>query len=256
MTAGYKRWIWHIGSVLATLVIVLLWQAMTAWSHLVSPVFLPSPMAALTSLQEGIADGSLLPQVLATTQRMLIGWLLASLLGIGLGAVIGVSTAARTWLQPMLEFIRPLPASALMPVAIALFGLSPQMVLAVVAFGAVWPILLATVHGFAAVDPRLEDVAKVLRLSRAAFVVKIGLPNALPDIFAGMRLSLTVALIVSVVGEMLASQTGLGMSILLAARSFHSADLFAGVVLLGSIGYLGNAALQVIEGRVLRWQNT
>jgi sulfonate transport system permease protein len=80
---------------------------------------------------------------------MLAGWLLASLLGVALGALIGASAAVRQWLQPMLEFLRPLPASAVLPLAIALFGLSPGMVLFVVAFGAMWPVLLATLHGFA-----------------------------------------------------------------------------------------------------------
>ncbi len=254
MSARPDRWVSEGGGLLVALAILMLWHAATDWWGLVSRVFLPSPLAVLVSLKLGFADGSLLLLALGTTRRMLLGWALASLLGIGVGALIGVSQAARAWLQPTLEFIRPLPASAMMPVAIALFGLSPQMVLAVVAFGAVWPVLLATIHGFAVVEPRLSEVANILGLSRLAFIGKVGLPNALPDIFAGMRLSLTVALIVSVVGEMLASQQGLGMAILLAARAFQSADLFAGVALLGVIGYISNTALQMFEQRVLAWR--
>jgi sulfonate transport system permease protein len=253
---GFDRWVRSVGGLLVTLVILLLWQGVTDWWGLVSRVFMPAPLAAFASLKMGLADGSLLPPLVGTVRRMLLGWVLASLLGIGIGALIGVSRGARAWLQPTLEFIRPLPASALMPVAIALFGLSAQMVLAVVAFGAVWPVLLATVHGFAAIEPRLGEVARILGLSRSAFIVKIGLPSALPDIFSGMRLSLTVALIVSVVGEMLASQRGIGMTILLAARSFQSADLFAGVALLGIIGYVSNTALQLIERHVVAWPPT
>jgi ABC-type nitrate/sulfonate/bicarbonate transport system permease component len=143
---------------------------------------------------------------------MLAGWLLASALGVALGVLIGISAMARAWLQPTLEFIRPLPASAVMPLAISIFGLSGGMVLAVVAFGAMWPVLLATAHGLASVHPRLREVAQALQLSRADVVWKIGLPNALPDILAGMRLSMTVSLIVSVVGEMIASQPGLGQA--------------------------------------------
>jgi ABC-type nitrate/sulfonate/bicarbonate transport system permease component len=130
------------------------------------------------------------------------------------------------------------------------------MVLSVVAFGALWPVLLATVHGFASVEPRLNEVARCLGLSRAAYVWKIGLPNALPDILAGMRLSMTVALIVTVVGEMIASQGGLGQAILLAARSFRATDLFAGIALLGAIGFASNALLAVAERRLLQWQNS
>jgi sulfonate transport system permease protein len=187
---------------------------------------------------------------------MALGWLLASLLGIGLGlgALIGSSPSARAWLQPTLEFIRPLPASAMLPVAIAVFGLSPTMVLFVVAFGAMWPVLLGTLHGFASVHGRLSEVAEALQLSRLAFAFKIGLPSAMPDILAGMRVSMTVSLIVAVVGEMLASQSGLGHAILVAARTFHADDLFAGVILLGAIGFFSNAALALVEHRLLHWQ--
>ena len=138
--------------------------------------------------------------------------------------------------------------------AIAIFGLSSGMVLFVVAFGAMWPVLLATIHGFASVHARLQEVAQALQLLHLAFVVKVGLPNAMPDILAGMRLSMTVSLIVAVVGEMIASQSGLGQAILLAARSFRASDLFAGVLLLGAIGFASNALLALAEHRLLEWQ--
>ncbi len=219
----------------------------------ISRVFLPTPEATLASLNEGLR-GELLGFMGDTVLRMLLGWLLASLIGVALGALIGASDTARSWIAPTLEFIRPLPASAVMPLAISLLGLSSGMVLAVVAFGAMWPVLLATVHGVASVHLRLREVAHALQLSRSAFVLKIGLPNALPDILAGMRLSITVSLIVAVVGEMIASQSGLGQAILLAARSFRASELFAGIALLGLIGFLSNALLALAERRLLKWQ--
>lgn len=257
MSARVTGWIGSVG-VLAGL-IALWWVASNAgW---VSRVFLPTPQATLASLAEGLnlsggADqGELLAFTLATVRRMLEGWLLASLFGVLLGAAIGVSPSVRAWVQPTLEFIRPLPASALLPLAISIFGLNPAMVLFVVAFGAMWPVLLATVHGFAAVEPRLVEVARCLQMPRAAFVWKIGLPNAMPDILAGMRLSMTISLIVAVVGEMIASQRGLGQAILLAARAFRASDLFAGIVLLGVIGFASNALLALAEKKLLRWQH-
>ncbi len=241
------------GSVAVALAFVALWWAAShgGW---ISRVFLPTPEATAASLEEGLAGGELWAFTLATTLRMAKGWVLASAVGVGLGALIGVSAAARAYLQPTLEFVRPLPASALLPLAIAVFGLNPAMVLSVVVFGAVWPVLLATIHGFAAVEPRLDEVSRCLQLGRWAFVFKIGLPNALPDILAGMRLSLTVSLIVSVVGEMIASQPGLGQAILLAARAFRASELFAGIVLLGLIGLASNALLSLAERRLLKWQ--
>ncbi|MDQ0588543.1 ABC transporter permease [Variovorax paradoxus] len=252
----------RLGSLAVLSALIALWW-MASNAGWVSRVFLPTPQATFASLLEGLNltgpngngdHGELLAFTQATVGRMVQGWLLASLFGVLLGAAIGVSPAVRAWVQPTLEFIRPLPASALLPLAISIFGLNPGMVLFVVAFGAMWPVLLATVHGFAAVEPRLSEVARCLQMSRAAFVWKMGLPNAMPDILAGMRLALTIALIVAVVGEMIASQSGLGQAILLAARAFRASDLFAGIALLGLIGFASNALLALAEKRLLRWQ--
>lgn len=245
-----------IASSLAVTAALLLGWAVVCHFEWVSPVFLPSPQATAQALVEGLREGELLALSAGTVERMAYGWALASLIGIALGALIGSSATLRAWLQPMLELLRPLPASALIPLFIALIGLSPAMVLLVIAFGAMWPVLLSTVHGFAAVEPRLREVGTLLGLSRLSFILKIGLPNALPDALAGMRLSLTIALILAIVGEMLASQQGLGAAIVMAARSFRAAELFAGVALLGLIGFVSNALLAAVERRVLRWQRT
>jgi ABC-type nitrate/sulfonate/bicarbonate transport system permease component len=242
------------GALAVLLALLGLWWTAThaGW---ISRVFLPTPESALASLVDGLRRGELLDQTLATIARMLLGWGLASVAGIALGTAIGLSATARAWLGPTLEFVRPLPASAVMPLAISIFGLSGGMVLAVVAFGAMWPVLLATVHGLANVHPCLREVAQALQMPRSAFARKIGLPNAMPDILAGMRLSMTVSLIVSVVGEMVASQAGLGQAILLAARAFQASELFAGIVLLGAIGFLSNTLLGLAERRLLAWQH-
>jgi ABC-type nitrate/sulfonate/bicarbonate transport system permease component len=154
----------------------------------------------------------------------------------------------------MLEIVRPVPVSAFMPVVMAFLGLTGTMVLVVIAIGSIWPVLLATVHGVSSVEPRLVEVGQSLRLSRLKTLWKITLPNAQADILAGMRIGLTVALILAVIGEMLTSENGLGWYVLQAARAYHSADLFAGVIVLGVIGLVSNLALQAIERRVLRWK--
>jgi len=246
---------WRLASLAVGAFFIAAWQLL-ANAHLLSPVYLPGPDRTWHALVNGFGSGALSDQLWQTVQRMLLGWLLASLVGVAIGAAIGLSPAARAYLGPTLEFMRPLPASAVIPLAIVFFGLSDAMVLGVIAFGAVWPTLLATVHGFAAVEPCLYDVSRALGLSRLAVIWKIALPSSLPDILGGMRLSLTVSLILAVVGEMLASRTGLGSGILVAARTFHSADLYAGVVLLGGLGYVTAQGLFALEARLLRWRRT
>ncbi len=230
-----------------------LWHLATA-SGVAPKAFLASPAATFDALIYGFTRGDMAGQLTATVLRMLNGWLLASIVAIGLGSLIGISDAARAYLRPTLAFARSLPASAVIPVAISLVGLTPGMVLGVVVFGSVWPSLLATVQGFATGEPRLKEVARLLHLSHAAFVWKIGLPNAVPDIIAGMRLSLTVALILAVIGEMLSGQEGLGTAILLAARAFRAPDLYAGIALLGFVGLASSYVLLLVERRVLKWR--
>lgn len=247
-------WRWsRIEAVLFAAGLLLLWHVV-AEQKLVSPIFFPSPARTFRTLYESFEDGSIWQPLGQTTLRMAYGWFLACVLGVALGAMIGLSRAARDYLEPLLEFIRPLPASAIIPVAIIFLGLSNEMSAAVIAFGSIWPVLLASVHGFANVEPRLLELSATLCLSRRQILVKIGIPAAMPDILAGARVSLSIALILAIVTEMQASLPGLGQNILLAQRSFRSAELYAGVILLGALGFLTNAALQAAERRLLRWR--
>ena len=250
-----RRCLWILASLAVTAALVGLWQH-AADARLVSPAFLPSPARAWIALIDGLQQGDLAFKLMSTVERMIYGWLLALLLGIVIGSIIGISRTARAYLVPTLEMIRPLPASAIIPVAISFFGLSEGMIIAVIGFGALWPMLLSTVHGFQAVEQRLYEVGRLLGLSAWEVIRKIALPSAMPDILAGMRIGLTVALILSVVGEMMASADGLGQWVLFAARAFRAADLYAGVVLLGVIGFLSATILGAVERYLLRWRVT
>jgi sulfonate transport system permease protein len=240
-----------LGFVLA---LILTWQLL-AELKIISPIFFPSPSRALSVFAARVMDGSIWIPFVATGLRMLFGWALASLAGIAVGAAIGSSRLARDLLEPTLDFIRPLPASAMIPIAVLFLGLSNAMSLSVIAFGAIWPVLLATVHGFSSVQPELRQVSDVLGFGRLAFLKKIALPSAFPDIIAGLRVSLAIALILAVVTEMQASLPGLGWEIFYAQRVYRSADLYAGLILLGVMGFSANHALMLFERRVLRWRD-
>jgi ABC-type nitrate/sulfonate/bicarbonate transport system permease component len=247
------RILWFLGGVAVAALFIGLWQAVCALG-LVSPIFLPPPMRVWHALADGFLAGDSAAMLGATVARVYGGWIIASVIGIALGALIGVSAKARIYIAPSLEVLRPLPVSALVPIFIGLFGFTEQMVLSVIAFGALWPTLLNTVHGFSAVEPRLYEVAETLRMPRLAVIAKIALPSALPDILAGMRVGLTVSLILVVVGEILGSREGLGYNILLAQRSYKSADLFAGIILLGMVGYLSSLLINALEKRLVYWR--
>jgi ABC-type nitrate/sulfonate/bicarbonate transport system permease component len=244
---------WRLASLAFAAGLVGLWQ-LAADHGLISRVFFPAPSRAFDVLGEWAASGELWRPLAGTVWRTLAGWLGATALGVVLGAAIASSALTRDLFEPTVEFLRPLPSSAMIPPAILLLGLTDGMVVAVVIFGSIWPILLGAIHGFRSVEPRLVELARTLRLGRWRRLSSIALPNALPEIFAGMRVSLAIALIITVVAEMLSSRPGLGQMILFAARGFRSAEIFAGVFLLGAIGYLGNLALERAEAYFLRWR--
>lgn len=244
---------WFFGSVAVAAGLIFAWHLVCA-AGLVSAIFVPSPEKVWRALVDGFSEGNMATELAATVARALSGWILACLLGVTLGALIGISAAARIYIAPSLEVLRPLPVSSLVPIFIGIFGFSEEMVLSVIVFGAVWPTLLNTIHGFSAVEPRLYEVAGNLGLSRFAVIQNIALPSAAPDILAGVRVSLTVSLILVVVGEILGSREGLGYAILLAQRSYQSADLFAGIILLGLIGYLSAALINELEARLIYWR--
>lgn len=233
--------------------IIVAWDALVK-AEAIPAVFLPSPADTFNSLAQGLSSGELLEKLEATAKRMGYGWLLASCAGIFLGALIGVSKTAQTYLTASLEALRPLPASATIPVFTALLGLNEMMVLCVIGFGALWPLLLATLHGFRKVEPRLYEVAAALGISKLEFIFKIALPSALPDIMAGARISLTGSLALAVAGEMLAGVDGLGQAILTAGRLYLASDVFAGMLLLSIVGLLAALALTLVDRWLLRWK--
>jgi ABC-type nitrate/sulfonate/bicarbonate transport system permease component len=243
-----------IGSAAVALALIGLWQ-LGADAGLISPVFFPGPDRSFGTLWEQLHEAEFWFAFGETLRRMALGFVTASLVGVAAGAAIGLSPALRAYLEPTLELIRPLPASAVIPLFVLLIGLIERMIVAMIAFASLWPVLLATVHGFKTVEPRLRDVSRMLHLSSVEFVFKIALPNAMPDIFAGLRLALTVSLILAVVTEMLSGMAGLGHNIIIAARSFRAADLYAGIIVLGAIGYVTNAVLERVERHILRWRD-
>lgn len=242
-----------IGAVLFAAAVVWLWQ-IAADARLISPVFFPSPARTFTALLAMEERGDLWRPMAATALRMFYGWVLASLAGVLLGAAIARSGPVRAYLEPLLEYLRPLPAAAIIPPAILFLGLTSKMAVAVISFGALWPVLLGAYHGFRSVDPQLAEMATAMRLGTVSFLWKVALPSALPDIFAGVRVSLAIALILAVVTEMQSAQSGLGFNILMAQRSFRSPELYAGIIVLGVLGLFTNQALIATERRLLRWR--
>lgn len=185
--------------------------------------------------------------------RALGGWALAGVLGIAIGVLMGRWRDGAAFLTPLIRFGMALPSVALLPVFMVLFGLGDDMKRYLIAFGAIWPILLNTLDGVRSIDPTVLRTSRVLRLSRRTFVAKVLLPASAPQIFAGLRISLGISLILMVVSEMFASSDGIGFGIITAQRTFRTLDMWSGILLLGLLGVALNRVLLYVERHVLRW---
>lgn len=197
-------------------------------------------------------SASLLPSI----ARLLAGWAVAVVIGVGLGTLIGLSRPARDVIDPVAAFLRSIPPPALLPAFLALLGIDDPMKVTMIAFGVVWPILLNTADGVASVDPLQREIGRVYRIGFRDELTRIILPAAAPRIFAGLRISLSIAVILMVISEMVATVDGVGFDLVQAQRSFRSLDVWATVILLGVLGYTLNAALGAIERSVLRWRGS
>jgi ABC-type nitrate/sulfonate/bicarbonate transport system permease component len=157
-------------------------------------------------------------------------------------------------LEPITEFIRPIPSSAYIPVAILFLGIGNEMKVFVIFLACMFPILLNTYGGVRGIDSVLIDTGRTFGLSRVKALWQIILPASLPSILTGMRISLGIALIVAVVAEMITGNSGIGYFILDMQRIFRVPEMFAGIFTLGLLGFLINFIFLRVEGHFLRWR--
>ena len=249
--------VWRFaGSAAVALALIGLWQ-LGADAGLISPVFFPGPDRSFGTLWEQLHEAEFWHAFAETLRRMALGFVSASLIGIAAGALIGLSRNLRDYVEPTLELIRPLPASAVIPVFVLLIGLNERMIIAVIAFASLWPVLLGTVHGFKTIEPRLIEVSRLLHLSPLELIFKIALPNAMPDIFAGLRLAAAVSLVVAVTVEITANPIGLGYALIVAQESMKPDRMFVFLIWIGFLGWLVNATLLRAQqrwfGRMGNW---
>jgi ABC-type nitrate/sulfonate/bicarbonate transport system permease component len=191
--------------------------------------------------------------VVPSIVRMGLGFGIAVVVAISAGLLLGMSRRARVATAPIVEFLRAIPPPALLPFAILVIGVGNSMKVFIIAFVCIWPILLNTIAGVTGVDPTLRETTRVYGIAQRDRLWRVMLPAASPQIFAGMRTSLSLALILMVISEMVASTNGIGYFVLQSQRTFAIPEMWSGILLLGILGYTLNGAFVLIERRVLRW---
>jgi sulfonate transport system permease protein len=224
------------------------WTSMDSDSYLYPP--LPDVVG---SLREDWIFEQVSSDLLPSLGRFGAGYLLAATVGVVAGTLIGLAPRLRRSTLPVTEFVRSVPSPLLLPFALVLFGIGNGSKVALIALGSLWPVLLNTVDGVRGVDPEVRDVARSFGIGRRMQISRVILPAASPKIVAGLRVALSVALLLMVVSEMRGGTNGLGFQIRSAQRSFDTADAYAGVIVIGAVGLVLNLIFLIMERRLMRW---
>jgi ABC-type nitrate/sulfonate/bicarbonate transport system permease component len=251
MIEGLRARPWILGLV-TTLAVVVVWQLTPALGW-VDRQFIPPATAVFGSFAAEWGEWAFYPDLLSTLFRILAGFALAAIIGIPLGLAMGYWRMAYRLFGLTVEVLRPIPASALVPVAAIAFGIGHSMHIVVIFIATAVPILLSTVDGVRDVDPILISTARVFRRSTGQIFRTVLLPAAFPHIVTGLRVGIAIALIVGISSEMIMSAEGLGRRVLYAQRMLRIPDLYAGILTLATVGYLLNHAFLLVETRLLRW---
>jgi NitT/TauT family transport system permease protein len=232
--------------VIIPILLLALWEIAGRTGLILETLSRPSDI--LRSLLSSLGDGSILLATAQTLETALLGLALATVIGILVGTVLGLSPFLEDVTAPTIEALRPIPAVAFMPLALMMFGFGVGLEASIVAYACFWPILIVTTAAVRTIEPRLLDVADVMEMTFAERLRKIVLPAAFARINVGLRVAAGIALVVAVTTEVVLNPRGLGYSLVLAQQSLNVALMYAQLLWLCVIGTVLNAALRALDG--------
>ena len=227
------------------------WQVWTVHAHSLK---FPRLSTILVDFQKLWLFDQFGTHVVPSLERIGLGFAIGTALGVLLGVPVGLSPWLRRLALPHIEYWRAMPPPALLPISIVLLrSIGNLQKVSFIAFFCLFPVLLNTIDGVRSLDPTLLDTARSYRIPRAQRLRRIVLPGSLPQIVAGMRNSLALAVIMMVLSEYFAATNGIGYVLLNSKNTFQLGPMWAAIVLIGVLGYLLNAVFLLVERRVLAW---
>lgn len=238
--------------------LLVTWETLNR-TGVIDPFYFPAPTALWFTLLElttaGYPDGITVGRhVVASLQRVVLGFLIAAAVAIPAGLLIGQSRILYLATNPFITFGRSIAAISLLPLFIAWFGIEELSKVMLISLSTFWVILTNTIAGVKMVDPTLIRAARSLDTKPLTLFTLVVLPSALPRIFTGLKIGLSVAFMVIVAAEMIATVLGLGALIQEARNTFRTDIVMAGMIIIGLVGWFISRMLDVLERRLLPWQ--
>jgi NitT/TauT family transport system permease protein/sulfonate transport system permease protein len=213
----------------------------------------PPFTTVLRALAAGLAGGDLGAAAGSSLGRMLAGYAIGGAAGVLIGLAMALSRVVHGLLDTSIELLRPIPIPAIVPPLVLLLGIDDAMKVSVIAFAAFFPVLVNTVQGARALDPTLRDMTRTFRVGPLRRLLQVVFPASLPYVFAGLRISLALAMIVTIVAEMIAGSQGLGYYLVSMQYAMRPADMYAAVVLIAVAGYAMTLLFLTLERKLLPW---
>jgi NitT/TauT family transport system permease protein len=238
---------------LITVLALALWEWQASSGGL-SSLFFPAPSTIVRALVRSLVDGDLLTHAGATLARVFLGFLLGGVPALFLGWAMGWSRGLRAVVDPFVAAAHPIPKIAILPLIMIIFGIGESSKVVVVAVAVFFPMLINTMAGVRQISPIHFEVAQNYGASRFKILIRVVMPGSLPLVLAGARLSLNVALLLTIAVELVAAQVGLGEMIWFAWETLRTEQLYASLVVIAVLGIGFNLVLQRLTTHLLPWQ--
>jgi NitT/TauT family transport system permease protein len=223
-------------------VLVALWQVMKT-TGLLPFKDIPAPSTIWSAALSLISSGEFGANIGHTLAACLAGWALGSVVGLLLGSLLGLSRRAYVYSMASVDVLRAVPAIAFVPIAVIVFAQTLQMEIVIAAWVSVWPVAISTIDGVRGVSPIHDDLARSLRLSPVRRTMKFALPTAMPKILVALRLSLSAALVLAIVAEIVGNPAGIGYALVQEQQSLRPDAMFAYILVTGFLGLILNFVL-------------
>ena len=241
--------------ILSPLALIALWE-LAVRVQLLDARFFPAPSSITSDFIAFLLSGELVTNTLMTLERVLIGLAIGGIPGVAIGLLVGVNRIARAIIEPIVALLYPIPKIAVLPLILLIFGIGESSKYAIVAIGVLFIMLINTAAGVEQIESIYLDVARSFQIRRRSFYWRVLLPGAMTNVFAGLRLSIGIAIVLAVAAEFTAAKSGLGFQIWNAWQTLQVERMYVALVMVSLLGYALTLSAAGIESIVVPWRRT